>query len=485
VARIDPVAGTVISRVPACQHPRGLAYDARADIVHVACAGGELVTLNAATGDVTRTLRLGRDLRDVVIDGDRLLVSHFRAAELLVVESTGLVSAILKPPAVSSDGANFAPAVAWRTVAAPGGGAYMIFQEEQTSEVMIEQPGGYGRLGIGCGGIVQSAISLLRSDGTQWTFTRLPAILPVDVAIRPDNSQLSVISASATAVANGGFTQPSPIVSFVPPTTQKGTTMVTVPCGQASNPLDTRPPGQIVAVAFDAEGRLLTQVRAPMPALVVGDRVVTLPGESRDDTGHKLFHLGTAAGVACASCHPEGREDGHVWTFSELGQRRTQTVGGGISGTEPFHWNGDMSNFSALAHEVFNSRMSGPLLEDVHVTALKNWVDTIPAWKPVAPVDAAAAERGLAVFNDTNVGCATCHSGAKMTNNKTMDVGTGGAFQVPSLLGVRWRAPYLHQGCAQTLDERFGTCGGGDAHGRISSLSAGQRADLVAYLETR
>ena len=35
----------------------------------------------------------------------------------------------------------------------------------------------------------------------------------------------------------------------------------------------------------------------------------------------------------------------------------------------------------------------------------------------------------------------TCHSGALFTNNATVDVGTGRAFQVPSLRGVAWRAP--------------------------------------------
>jgi cytochrome c peroxidase len=65
-----------------------------------------------------------------------------------------------------------------------------------------------------------------------------------------------------------------------------------------------------------------------------------------------------------------------------------------------------------------------------------------------------------------------------------MYVNTGGDFQVPSLLGVGWRAPYLHQGCAPTLADRFNPCGGGDAHGRTSQLTTDQRVDLVAYLET-
>jgi cytochrome c peroxidase len=66
----------------------------------------------------------------------------------------------------------------------------------------------------------------------------------------------------------------------------------------------------------------------------------------------------------------------------------------------------------------------------------------------------------------------------------TVAVNTGGSFQVPSLLGIAWRAPYMHQGCAATLDERFGFCGGGDGHGTTSHLTPEQLSDLVAYLET-
>src|SRR5439155_512686 len=67
------------------------------------CAGGELVTLPAAGGDPVRRLTLERDLRDVVIDADRLLVSRFRAAELLVVESDGRVSGRLTPTGVAPE----------------------------------------------------------------------------------------------------------------------------------------------------------------------------------------------------------------------------------------------------------------------------------------------------------------------------------------------------------------------------------------------
>jgi hypothetical protein len=49
---------------------------------------------------------------------------------------------------------------------------------------------------------------------------------------------------------------------------------------------------------------------------------------------------------------------------------------------------------------------------------------------------------------------------------------------------VVWRAPFLHDGRAPTLTDRFGPNGGGDLHGQTSQLSQSQIADLVNYLET-
>jgi cytochrome c peroxidase len=58
-------------------------------------------------------------------------------------------------------------------------------------------------------------------------------------------------------------------------------------------------------------------------------------------------------------------------------------------------------------------------------------------------------------------------------------------MQVPSLIGVAYRAPFIHTGCAATLRDRFDpSCGGGDKHGHTSQLDGGQIDDLVAYLET-
>jgi cytochrome c peroxidase len=83
-----------------------------------------------------------------------------------------------------------------------------------------------------------------------------------------------------------------------------------------------------------------------------------------------------------------------------------------------------------------------------------------------------------------SVGCNDCHNGSKLTNNKNMDVGTGESLQVPSLRGIAYRAPFMHNGCAQTLRDRFSLGCGGAAHGNTSQLAAGSIDDLIAYLQT-
>jgi hypothetical protein len=53
------------------------------------------------------------------------------------------------------------------------------------------------------------------------------------------------------------------------------------------------------------------------PALVIRaaggsqiSRRINLPGKAAFDPGRSVFHTQTAIGLACASCHPEGRDDG-------------------------------------------------------------------------------------------------------------------------------------------------------------------------------
>jgi cytochrome c peroxidase len=99
-------------------------------------------------------------------------------------------------------------------------------------------------------------------------------------------------------------------------------------------------------------------------------------------------------------------------------------------------------------------------------------------------LDAASVERGKALFENDQLACSTCHGGSDFTDNQPHDVGTGKAFITPSLIGVGVRAPLFHDGCAATLEGRFGPCGGGDAHGVTSRLTKAEEGDLVAYMRS-
>jgi cytochrome c peroxidase len=96
--------------------------------------------------------------------------------------------------------------------------------------------------------------------------------------------------------------------------------------------------------------------------------------------------------------------------------------------------------------------------------------------------------RGHSLFGSDKFGCTTCRSGSKLTNNKSYDVGTtdaGELLQVPSLRGVGYRAPFLHDGCAETLRDRFDPSCGGARHGKVADMSDKQTDDLVAHLRSR
>ena len=145
---IDTVAGVLLQRRDVCAAPRGLAYDAATDLVHVACSGGELVSLPAAGGNAVRTVTLAGDLRDVAVDGPRLRVSRFLSAELLTVEADGTVSGVVTPGSfravAARGGQQFTPGMAWKMAEMPDGGGVMMLHQRGVVDEVQPVVGGYG-----------------------------------------------------------------------------------------------------------------------------------------------------------------------------------------------------------------------------------------------------------------------------------------------------------------------------------------------------
>jgi len=527
VVSIDPVSGAVLNRRAVCKAPRGVAFESATGLLHVACSEGKLVSLPAQGGDVVRTLSLDSDLRDVLVRDNELWITRFKSAEILRVSSAGAISTrvqipqghgLLSKPSESTDfstpsegptDVTLQPGVAWRAIATSTGGAMLVHQDTVNDEVPISAPSANGSSygggsGPGCDGIVKNVLSTVAANGSVVSAQFSGAPLPVDVALSPDQKWIAVAHAgiadmdaprpflvfpgngpsATTGKAPGGFGQG---VSILPTSNVNANGSNNCNFSQGSAVM-----GAATAVAFTTNNRLVVQTREPAQLLVLSElpfgstSVVDLGGESRADTGRDLFHSDAGGGIACASCHPEGGEDGHTWRFSGFGDRRTQALHVGLRDTAPFHWAGDLPNVGALMNEVFVGRMGGVRENDARVSALSEWLFSLKAPPSIRDAQDEAAQRGQALFQSADVGCATCHSGPKLTDNRSVSIDSAAkdTLQVPSLIAVGYRAPFMHNGCAATLLDRFNPKCGGDKHGNVATLTDAQRNDLVAYLES-
>jgi YVTN family beta-propeller protein len=251
-------------------------------------------------------------------------------------------------------------------------------------------------------------------------------------------------------------------------------------------------------VPIESQGTGSAQVLVPgEPITVAGD---TLPADAV--RGRKLFFSArdprmNAVGISCATCHVDGREDGHTWNFTE-GPRQTPMLSGRKLGlTAPYHWAGEFPDFTAFVSHTVGRRMGGSGPGPEGERQLLAFIDTMATpdnpFRGAAPT--AAQARGEAVFN--KAGCNTCHSGDALTNERMADVGTfvqAGAvvddlnrlsrgLNTPSLLGLGRSAPYLHDGSVDTLKERILRGKQADQHGVTSTLTSAEVDDLVEYLQ--
>lgn len=448
-------SGKTLKKRTVCAGPRGVDYDEARDQLVVVCVGGELVRIGAGSGSVVSAKDLGSDLRDVVINQGRTFVSHFRSAEIDVLDTDDNVvrKATLPPNDIMES------SVAWKMTPRPEGGVYVSHQLASTEEIFVgasADPGGYGSPSTPV--VVETGGSEVDEDGViVESSSTSGVVLPVDASVSEDGKKVATVGASSDElliVERGSGDERRYAIE-----------------------------GEPIAVRFLGSD-VVVQTREPSQLLVMhGDDIdeIDLGGADVSSVGHAIFHRttkGPTATLACASCHPEGRDDGHVWEFSDVGRRRTQTLLGGISKTKPFHWNGDMSSLSELMGEVFVSRMGNKPLSGTQQDAFSKWLDTLRDLP--SRTDGDVAKAGRAAFE--KAGCEACHAGDRFSDGSSANVGTGGDFQVPSLIGVGYRAPYFHDGCARTMEDRFGTCNTPE-HGDISVLNEDELGKLTQFLK--
>jgi hypothetical protein len=210
--------------------------------------------------------------------------------------------------------------------------------------------------------------------------------------------------------------------------------------------------------------------------------------------GRVLFHMVgderiSHDGRACASCHPDGRDDSLTWATPN-GPRRSIMLAGRVADTAPFSWSGTEQTLKEHMGITFNRLKGTGDLRSMELDALADYVSSLtppPAMMPKADL-AAKVARGSEIFHSQAAGCSSCHAGNYETDNERHDVQSktvndrSGSFNTPSLKNVGGSGPYFHDGRYKTLRQLLT-----DADrkmGHTAQLNNDDLEALEAYLRT-
>ena len=268
-------------------------------------------------------------------------------------------------------------------------------------------------------------------------------------------------------------------------------------------------PSGPVGIALDethARAVVWSQFAHAITSLAIGDgsdtprpfalSSVTLPRDARAsakiEKGRALFHATgdlriSGDGRACASCHPDGRDDSLVWS-SPNGPRQTPILAGRLSGAAPYGWNGDAIDVSTHLVQTFK-RLGGRGMTGEEKEALMAYVGSMRP-PPVRKVkDPPAVLRGQAIFRSSQAECSSCHGGdGDLPDGVNHDVKSRvqgdqrTKFDTPSLRFVSGSAPYFHDGRFKDLKTLLTKTDGKMGH--TKHLAPSDLLDLEAYLES-
>jgi cytochrome c peroxidase/DNA-binding beta-propeller fold protein YncE len=246
--------------------------------------------------------------------------------------------------------------------------------------------------------------------------------------------------------------------------------------------------------------------------------------------GRRLFYNATdrvtSGGLACAGCHPEGRDDGHTWHEAKINTkdgtqlnflgheanipaeegvrgvpRRTPMLAGRVNATGPYGWHGESPDLPSRLDAGFGLHRWGgmPKHEPGNLRARSARLAIFLRQGLVPPpglrreLDANEA-RGKELFTSEAVGCALCHVPESEYTDRAsyplprvsvrpgFDDEEARAFKTPSLRFVGGRAPYFHDGRASSLERLIDD--NDDRMGRTKHLSRADRDALIAFLRT-
>jgi DNA-binding beta-propeller fold protein YncE len=135
---------------------------------------------------------------------------------------------------------------------------------------------------------------------------------------------------------------------------------------------------------------------------------------------------------ACASCHPDGGNDGSMWATME-GERRTMNLHGGVAGRGWLHSSATHADAREFVDSIVTDRFGGKL-PTADLESLSRYLAFgIPTLQHPR-VNEALAARGEEVFKTK---CAGCHAGPQMTSGAPDPASVlGGGGPAPGLFDV-------------------------------------------------
>ncbi len=238
---------------------------------------------------------------------------------------------------------------------------------------------------------------------------------------------------------------------------------------------------------------VIDEKRAAMPP-VTKIKLAPLPKKLSEQfvIGRLAFHSRDGRiskdGRACASCHPDGRDDAITWATPD-GPRRSIMLAGRVATSAPYSWNGTAQTLQDHLANTFD-RLDGSGLNSLELEGLIAYVTTMRP--PVLDQDARAGDprvaRGAQIFASKETSCSTCHSGKTFADGKTHDVSSktegdrSPVFKTPSLHFVGGTGPYFHDGRYKTLHDLLRDIDGRMGH--TKHLTSADLDALESYLRT-
>ena len=221
------------------------------------------------------------------------------------------------------------------------------------------------------------------------------------------------------------------------------------------------------------------------------------PAAGQQHAGARIFfdaNRSRGGWYSCHSCHPHGETRGHLFDTSADGDGLAKKSPDlrGTSRTGPWSWLGRFEVLQQQVAATLETTMAvdhPPRAEEVEQVIA--FLDTLK--RPVSSTPGedlgGDAGRGKELFQRGD--CHRCHRPPTYTIKETKDVGVSDPhpdprrrYNPPSLLGLRDRYRYLHDGRAETLWAVFREHNSEEKHGEAGAFSDCELRDLIAFLKT-